>query len=426
MTDVNTGIIKTAASFHYKMGLLFLMYIVQKIFLCFSWTLIPIILRSHGASLGSIGFTALVYSPWALKFLYAFAVDRFYNLGLGRRKSWIVPLLIISEIILLFLAVLPPEENLKLFMICVFVLNLIFATTDVAVDGYATDMLEPHERPWGNTVQMTAYVIAYMLGAGVFLIVYENQGWLTTLLMIAALQLILMIPVLFHDEISLRFLPGSSGIMDRLTLNLPRFLRQPNILIFLIFSALLTISCQGGSQLRLPLLIDLGFDRIDLGKLNIWVGAPMTILGSIFGGFFLKSLGLGKVFAMCCTGIAGLNFFSAFISHNLSPVIWQIMVMTGWDKLMTGIVMVLIYNTIMTLSSGHNSATRYAILCSITHLAGLGIMPITGNLCDITGYFKLYTGLGTCALMTLFMGICLLRYPLNFFYQSNQTKEQHP
>ena len=165
LADVKTTCISKQPVIH-KMWLLFLMYISQKIFLCFNWTLLPIILRRQGVSLGSIGFTTLIYSPWALKFIYAFAIDRFYSNRIGRRKSWIVPLLIISVFILPFLAFLSPEKDFVLLLATVFLLNFIFATIDIAVDGYATDILQVHERPWGNAVQISGYVFGYLMGAG--------------------------------------------------------------------------------------------------------------------------------------------------------------------------------------------------------------------------------------------------------------------
>ncbi len=49
-----------------KMLLLFLMFLLQKIFLCFTWTLVPILLRTRGVSLGSIGMAAQIYIAPAL------------------------------------------------------------------------------------------------------------------------------------------------------------------------------------------------------------------------------------------------------------------------------------------------------------------------------------------------------------------------
>ena len=396
----------------HKMSLLFLMYLSQKIFLCFSWTLLPIIMRKQGISLGAIGFTALVYSPWSLKFLYAFLVDRFYSTRMGKRKSWVVPLLMISLFLLPVLAQLSPQADLKLLLAAVFMLNTIFATVDIAVDGYATDILKPHERPWGNTVQMGGYVIGYMLGSGVFLIVYQQQGWRTTLMLMAVLQLLIMAPIILHKEMSpvFREEKGEAQLLGRSPgTNAFSFVRQPQNLMFLLLAGLIVLFDRGGSQLRLPMVTDMGIEASVLGKLNIWFSSPMCLLGAVMGGGLLRKLGNQKILILGCLIAAGVNFFSAIVSQGPWSGWLAIGIMMGSEKLMAGIITILIYNMIMTLSVGSRSATHYAILCSLVSLFGMGTTPLMGKLCDITGYFFFYMGLGVSNILVIFIGVVLLR-----------------
>lgn len=396
----------------HKMGLLFLMYLSQKIFLCFSWVLLPIILRKQGISLGAIGFTALVHSPWALKFLYAFMVDRFYSTRMGRRKSWVVPLLMVSLFMLPCIAQLSPQEDLRLLLSAVFVLNFIFATVDIAVDGYATDILKPDERPWGNTVQIGGYVIGYMIGSGVFLIIYQQQGWRNTLMIIAALQLLIMVPIVIHKEMPpvFREESGHNGLKGwGLKLNAWEFINQPQNLFFLLFAGLIALFDRGGSQLRLPMVTDMGIEPVVLGKLNIWFSSPMCLFGAVMGGTLLRKLGNQKILVLGCLIAAGVNFFSAIVSQCPSSGWLSIGIMMGSEKLMGGIISILISNMIMTLSVGSQSATHYAILCSLVSLFGMGANPLMGKLCDGAGYFNYYMGLGVSNILIIFVGTVLLR-----------------
>ena len=395
----------------HKMLLLFLMYISQKIFLCFNWTLLPVILRRQEVSLGSIGFTTLVYSPWALKFIHASAIDRFYNNRFGRRKTWIVPLLFISVFILPFLSLLSPVKDITLLLVTVFLLNFIFATIDIAVDGYATDILQVHERPWGNAVQISGYVFGYMMGAGVFLIIYQQYGWQTTLMMITALQLLIMIPVVIHKEMPPVFPEKSRRLIStdsEYGLDSFSFITRPKNLLFILFSGLMVLFHQGGVQLRIPMISDRGISPDFLGRLNIWVGAPMCFIGAVVGGALLKKLGNKKILATGCIVGAGTHFLSAMVSIGLWVDWLGIGIMIGAEKFMNGIISVLIYSMVMNLSAGSRSATRYAILGSLVCLFELGIHPVTGRLCDVTGYFNLYIGLGVFSVMMLFSGPVLL------------------
>ena len=396
----------------YKFIILFLMYTSQKIFLCFSWAFLPIMMRKQGASLGSIGFTALIYSPWCLKFAYAWMVDRYYSTRIGRRKSWISPLLITSGIALPFLSQIPPEQNLKPLLAAVFVMNWIFATTDIAVDGYATDILLPEERPWGNAAQMTGYIIGFMLGAGVFLIVYQHRGWRDTLLIIAALQLVLIGPVIAHKEIPR--VPATGPEKKPVDFRVSNYMEtwsfmiKPKTLWFFLFSAMIVIVDRGGSVLRLPMLIDMGMEPAGLGRMNIWAGSPMSILGSIIGGMMINRTGVPRAFVIGCIGSSGLNFFSALVSRKLSSATWQAAILIGADKLLAGIVFIIIFSLIMDLSAGPNAATHYAILGSIVQSVGLVIMPVTGILCDASDYFHLYSWFGFFGFFTAFTGNYLL------------------
>jgi MFS family permease len=407
---------QTSNTMH-KMGLLFLMFILQKIFLCFTWTLLPILLRNQGASLGAIGFTALIYTPWAMKFFYASLVDRFYNRRIGRRKTWIVPLLFLSLVMLFFLSMLSPKENLKLLLAAIFLLNAISATMDIAADGYATDILTPAERPWGNTIQSIGYMVAYMLGAGVLLVVYQHRGWHSTLLIIAGLQLILMIPVVLHKEIP----PVSSKAAGKRALpqesiqpkpSAWAFIRQPKTLWFTLFLILMAILDQGGAQLRLPMLVDMGYDPAMLGRLILWYGTPTSILGSIMGAQLFKKFGITRLFFLICFCSISLSLYSAFISQHPSPYLWQTGMLLGAEKLMTGIVTVMIFSMTMAFSAGPQSATNNAVLNSLLHIAILGLAPVTGQLCDVVGFYNLYMGLGTAGLVILFTGSYLLGHRL--------------
>ena len=398
-----------------KIYLLFLMYIVQKIFLCFSWAIFPIVLRKQGVSLGTIGFTALIYSPWCLKFLYAHVVDRYYSPLIGKRKSWIAPLLLLSCAGLPLLSLFPPDKFLPVLLIAVFVINWIFATTDIAVDGYATDILLPKERPWGNAAQMIGYIMGYMLGGGVFLIIYQNAGWQNTLLLITALQTLLTVPIILHKEIAPEF-PINNG---RLHTEDPKpegswsFIKTPQILWFCLFSMMLVIVDRGGGQLRLSMFVDMGMEPAALGRINIWIGSPMSIAGSIFGGMMLTKTGVRPAFIFCCMGCSGLHLFSAFVSCNPSFGTWPAGFIIGTEKVLAGIIFTMVFSMIMSLSAGNHSATHYAILGSLLQLAGLGIMPIMGRLCDFAGYFQTFLWLAAFGALTLFTGLFLLHQHVN-------------
>lgn len=394
-----------------KMCLLFLMFLLQKIFLCFTWTLVPILLRSRGTSLGAIGMATLIYSPWAMKFLYASWIDRYYCMAMGRRKTWIVPLLILFAAVQWTLSMIDPISSLSWLLAGIFILNLISATMDIAMDGYATDILLPEERPWGNTIQTLGYMVGYMLGGGVFLICYHHQGWQATVKIMAILQIGLMLPVLWHREIPPVFPAGHKTILPQNhNPSVRAFIARADVLWFILFSLITILIDQGAAQLRLPMLVDKGWDPAGLGRIMLWYGSFASVLGAVAGAAIFRRAGVERLFLSICLGAGILCFYSAFIfkTATLSTVLIGILV--GGEKFISGSMAVMLFSMVMALSAGPQSATNNAVLNSLIHMFMLGMAPITGALCDMTGFFPLYLGLGLASPVLYMAGTVLLRH----------------
>src|SRR4051812_31834800 len=69
------------------LGLLSVLYFAQGLPSGLIAKALPPLLREHGVSLSSIGFTSALALPWALKFVWAPFVDRY-----GSRKRWLLAL----------------------------------------------------------------------------------------------------------------------------------------------------------------------------------------------------------------------------------------------------------------------------------------------------------------------------------------------
>src|SRR5690606_12059356 len=55
--------------------------------------------------------------------------------------------------------------------------NVLAATQDIAVDGWAVDMLEPHELGPGNGAQIAGFKMGNLFGGGVLLAASASIGW---------------------------------------------------------------------------------------------------------------------------------------------------------------------------------------------------------------------------------------------------------
>ena len=223
----------------------------------------------------------------------------------------------------------------------------------------------------------------------------------------------LMIPVVLHREIppvSLKDTGKRECIRASVNTrpSARAFIRQPGTLRFALFLVLMAILDQGGALLRLPMLVDMGYDPAMLGRLILWYGTPTSIIGSILGARLFKRFGVPRLFILVCVCAGILSLCSAVISQNSSIDLWQAGMLLGAEKLMTGIVTVMIFSMIMGFSAGPQAATNNAVLNSLLHIAILGLAPVTGRICDAAGFYNFYMGLGAAGLVILFTGSYLL------------------
>ena len=63
------------------------LYIAQSVIGGMTWTGLPAIMRDNGVSLDQIGLVSLIILPWALKFLWAPAVERFRLPPVGKTRT---------------------------------------------------------------------------------------------------------------------------------------------------------------------------------------------------------------------------------------------------------------------------------------------------------------------------------------------------
>nr|MBA3556895.1 hypothetical protein [Gemmatimonadales bacterium] len=113
--------------------------------------LIPVLLRSHGATLGQIGLLSTLALPWALKFLWAPAVDR-----LGTRRRWIGAAQLGLALVLVGLAWSGANVS-PAYLALILALVALSATQDIAIDAYTIELMDRSELGPANGTRVTAY-----------------------------------------------------------------------------------------------------------------------------------------------------------------------------------------------------------------------------------------------------------------------------
>ena len=378
----------------FKLFILAAAYICQTVPVGFCWVGLPVILRQAGAGLQCIGWLTMLYIPWALKFLWAPYVDRYYFPRIGHRRSWIFPLQWAAAALLGALALFPLTASPVIAFSLILGANFVYATNDIAVDGYAADILEDRERAWGNSVQMGGGFMGHMLGGGVFVMLHGHLGWGPTLGMMAALTVLLSLVFVFHKEIPAIGRQCQGGAVAKP--HIPRlwpFLKAPGTRRIFLWIFLMSLVSHSGMYTRLPMLCDLGFTDSQVGSLLLRYALPFGFAGSVVSGFFITKLGHRPLIYV--GGIAALSiaWLTVHIVTAQSPSILMIASMLAGEQMLIGTIQVLVYTMITAASAGPQSGTNYAVLCSGSHIIFFCLAPVMGALADAYGYALFYKAL---------------------------------
>ena len=159
-----------------SMVLLLLLYMLQGIPMGLASSL-PLLLKEKGATYEDLSLFSLVSLPFSLKLLWAPIVDTCYITAIGRRKTWLVPIQIITGIAMIlgsyyvdtWLYGNGTRINIRTLAIYFFCLYFLMASQDIAVDGWALTMLSKENVGYASICNTFGQSVGYFLA---------NQGFL--------------------------------------------------------------------------------------------------------------------------------------------------------------------------------------------------------------------------------------------------------
>lgn len=121
-----------------------------------------------------IGIFTLAGYPYSFKLLWSPIVDTIHIKRIGLRKSWILPLQLISGALMILAGkqvetALYTNQDVQTTTIYFFVLVLLAATQDIAVDGWALTLLSKENVGYAATCQTIGMNIGYFMSFTIFL-----------------------------------------------------------------------------------------------------------------------------------------------------------------------------------------------------------------------------------------------------------------
>nr|WP_245710860.1 MFS transporter [Citreimonas salinaria] len=254
-----------------------------------TWTGLPGVQRQQELPLDRIGLVSLLVLPWALKFLWAPAVERFRLPRLGRDRSAPIVLTGTAVVIAALFAVgligpFPVLPVLAVLMLAAFAT----ATVDIACDGYAVEALKHTRYGWGNAAQVGGAYLGAAIGGGVFLVLVDRTGWTTGTWAMALVILVLCLP----------FALVASRAKTREWAHQPSLraaLSRPEVRQGLLIAALYVVAQKTAMGMFGPYFIDAGYNLAQLGVLSGLGSLTLGFAGAVVGGAFVRRFGTRRV-----------------------------------------------------------------------------------------------------------------------------------
>ncbi|KAJ3333649.1 hypothetical protein HDU76_005629 [Blyttiomyces sp. JEL0837] len=163
-----------------NMVLLVFLYLLQGVPLGLTFGSVPFLLKSK-LSFSDIALFSLSSYPYSLKLLWSPLVDSIYFKSIGRRKSWIVPIQMITGISLFILGTridtMLASEEIPVKALALIFTTIVFlcATQDIAVDGWALTLLADENKAYASTAQTIGLNSGYFLSFTVFLALNSKE-----------------------------------------------------------------------------------------------------------------------------------------------------------------------------------------------------------------------------------------------------------
>lgn len=363
---------------------------------------LPAIAREAGLAREYIGLLALPALPWVLKFLWSPWVDRWGAGRTGHRTRWIVGCQVAAAFLLLGIGLLEPGwlfgSGLWALLGLLFLLNLFFATHDIASDGLAVRLLPAALRGPGNSLQSGGYKLGMIVGGAGLLIVGGSLGWQSAMWLAAACLLALLLPMLrFTEPPEPSFPRGRAGPGWWLS-ELLGFWRRPGMGLWLILLLGYRAGDSLGSRMIKPWLVDAGWTLTVIGGVDLVVSLA-GLAGALAGGLLL--LRMRRIFALVMFGLLQAMGLLGWAAVGDRAFEWVVAVAL-FEQFADGLSTVALFTMMMDrCRPGHEGVDYTLQACLVLGSAGFFtlISGYSAYLLDYPGHFLLSAVLAALAIM---------------------------
>ena len=363
----------------------------------FPWVLIgsalTLWLKEDGLSRTTVGFAGLIFSVYAINFLWAPFLDKIkiplLTDRFGPRKAWIFIFQLIIMLAVLGWTFLDPSQNLTLVIGLGIVMAIASASQDITLDALRIEQINATEKEKmaaGAAMTVIGWWTGFKIGGFILLYVaerFEIEGhadyWQMSFLVIIGLMVVMNIglwmvpeeptlPQIEKLKTSNNKINGVIKWMGETVFDpLMSFFKANGLrvgLAILSFVFLFKIGEAFMGKMSIVFYRELGFSKSDIGLYSKGIGWLTTVGFTLIGGLVAMRFGTVKALLYAGIAMAGTNLMFTFLAWmGKSTAVFAFAVIL--DDLAAAFANVAFVTFISLLVDRRYTATQYALLASI-------------------------------------------------------------
>ena len=389
-----------------RMAKIFLLGIISG----FPWVLIAtglsLWLKEEGLSRSTIGWAGLIFSVYAINFLWAPIIDNlkipFLFSRLGRRKSWIIVCQLIILLSLLTGSQINPANSLQVIIGVGLIIAIFSATQDIAIDALRIEQIKKQEKETmaaGAAMAVIGWWTGYKVGGVVALYLAEvlqamgfDNYWEITFSLLCCVLLLSSWALLTVNEavntpeqkMASQSLSAVDWMAETVVKPLTSFFRKNGVqLTFLLLSFILLFKLGEAFMGRMSVVFysEIGFSKSDIAVYSKGIGWITTVLFTLLGSFFVIKGGIIRALFLSGIAMALTNLlFSLLAWVGKDEVLFAVSVLL--DDLATAFATIAFVAFISLLVDRKYTATQYALLASIGTAGRTILASSSGSIID--------------------------------------------
>ena len=382
----------------------------------FPWVIIgsalSLWLKDYELSRSTIGWAGLIFSVYAINFLWAPLIDRIkipiLTDKIGHRKSWIITLQSIILLCLITWSLLNPVNNLEVIIFFGLLIAISSASQDITIDALRIEQIAANEKASmaaGASIAVVGWWTGYKIGGMLTLFVadyFENLGlinyWQLTFIFICIVIFLFNIGLLLipedtsnkrqiaqrEDQEKFSSIGFTAWFVSTILSPLSSFFRKNGLSISLLIIGFIFLFKIGEAFLgRMSIIFydEMGFSKSDIAVYSKGLGWITTIVFTLIGGWFSIKSGVVRALFISGVAMAITNVMFSFMAWSeKSELLFAAAVIL--DDLAAAFATVAFVTFISLLVDRTYTATQYALLASLGTAGRTLMASSSGSLVD--------------------------------------------